>query len=71
MTLATSASAATAESVPALRHPSPAKALPPPVRFVESAERDRVCADAERARAMVSAGPPAGNGTISLIAREG
>jgi hypothetical protein len=53
MTLATSASAATAESVPALRHPSPAKALPPPVRFVESAERDRVCADAERARAIV------------------
>ncbi len=64
MTLATSASAATAESVPALRHPSPAKALPPPVRFVESAERDRVCADAERARAIVLRPPIATPGEV-------
>ncbi|HTJ82783.1 MAG TPA: hypothetical protein VL400_13770 [Polyangiaceae bacterium] len=58
MSPATSAAVGSAEpSVVRIPAPTP-RVLPPAVRFVDSAERDRVSSDAERARAIVLR-PPA------------
>jgi len=67
MSLATSAVHEPAEPSIVRAPISQSRSLPPPVRFVQGFERDRVCSDAERARAIVLRPPTTPSGELRRV----